>query len=304
MNVRFRGALSALLATAVLGGVAQAQTPAPRAATPVPSAPAPPAAKKSEPAAPPSADAVREGKALLGRFVEGLGGADKVRNIHDVWTRGLVTAKTAEGDMSMDVQTTMVFPDRIAQQVDAPFGRMVMVATPSGAFLVGPNGAQDLPAPMRDELLRQVRRVPLLVAQRADDPSLVVSAAGTEKIGGVDAKILDVSLDGALVRWYLDPTTFRIIRSTHTSAGPQGEARIVSEYSDYRMVDGYPVAFHLEVATNGDKDQVLSLEECKINPGVDAKVFEKPILPTQAPTGPAAAAPTTPAPSKPTPKKP
>src|SRR5262249_53817477 len=159
---------------------------------------------------------------LLGRFVEALGGADKVRKIHDVWTRGLVTAKTAQGDMSMDVQTTMVFPDRIAQQVDAPFGRMVMVATPAGAFLVGPNASQDLPPPMRDELLKQVRRVPLLVAQHADDPALVVSAGGTEKIGDVEAKILDVSLDGALVRWFLDPATFRILRSTHTSAGPQG----------------------------------------------------------------------------------
>jgi hypothetical protein len=198
----------------------------------------------------------------------------------------------------MDVQTTMVFPDRISQQVDAPFGRMVMVATPSSAFLVGPNGAQDLPPAMRDELLRQVRRVPLLVAQRMDDPSLVVLAAGTEKIGDVNAKVLDVSYDGAIVRWYLDPATFRILRSTHTAAGPQGEARIVSEYSDYRMVDGYPVAFHLEVSTNGEKDQVLSLEECKINPGVDAKVFDKPIFPTPAPTAPTAAAPT-PAPKKP-----
>ena len=77
---------------------------------------------------------------------------------------------------------------------------------------------------MKDELLKQVRRVPLLIAQKADDPKLVVSAAGTEKVGDVEARILDVAYDGASVRWFLDPTTDRILRTAHTSVGPQGKA--------------------------------------------------------------------------------
>ena len=194
--------------------------------------------------------------------------------------------------MTMEVQTSMIFPDRIAQQLDAPFGRMAMVATPTGAFIVGPNAVQDLPPGMKDELLKQVRRVPLLIAQKAEDPKLVVAAAGTEKIGDVEARILDVAYDGASVRWFLDPTTYRILRSAHTSVGPQGEAKIVSEYSDYKMVDGFPVAFHLEVISNGSKDQVLALEECKINPGVEAKLFDKPVFPTPVPAPPATPAPT------------
>jgi hypothetical protein len=256
---------------------AQAPAPAPAATAPAPT-PAPP-----KPSPTPSAQSLKEGKELFAKFVQALGGPQKVRKVRDVWTRGLVTAKTSEGDMSMDVQTSMVFPDRISQQVDAPFGRMAMVATPSGAFIVGPNAVQDLPPGMKEELLRQVRRIPLLLAQKIDDPKLVVAAAGTEKIGDVSARILDVSYEGAAVRWYLDPTTWRIVRSSHTSIGPQGEAVIVSEYSDYKIVDGYPVAFHLEVATNGQKDQTLALEECKINPGVEPKLFEKPVMPTPAP---------------------
>lgn len=273
------GALAGVLFAATVA----AQTASPTAAAAPARPPAPlPTALPVKP--PPSPETIKEGKALLAKFVEGLGGAEKVRKVHDVWTRGLVTAKTAQGDMAMDVQTTMIFPDRISQQVDAPFGRMAMVATPAGAFIVGPNAVQDLPAGMQEELLRQVRRVPLLIAQRADDPRLVVSAAGTEKIGEVEARLLDVNYDGATVRWALDPTSFRLLRSSHTSAGPQGEAKIVSDYSDYKMVDGYPIAYHLEVATNGEKDQVLALEECKINQGAEAKLFEKPIFPTPPPT--------------------
>lgn len=295
MTVRFPATLGAI-ALALAAGPLAAQTP-PAPAAPVRTPPAP-AAAETKPA--PSPQAVKEGRALLAKFIEALGGSAKVRSVHDLWSRGLVTAKTQQGDLSMEVQTTMLFPDRIAQQVDAPSLRMTVVATPNGAFIIGGNETKDLPPEMREELLRQVRRVPLLIAQRADDPKLVVAAGGTEKIGNVDAKILDVTYEDASTRWFLDPATYRILRTTHTSKGANGEATVVSDYSDYKVIDGFPVAFHLEVATNGQKDQVLSLEECKINPGVEAKLFEKPIFPTPEPTtaAPPAAAPTAP------PKKP
>lgn len=291
---RFRSALAAL---ALCAGAAAAQTPAavpPGQAAPRVATPAPPATPRPTP----SAEALKQGKALLAKYIETLGGPAKVREVHDVWTRGMVTAKTPQGEMSMDVQTAMVFPDRISQQVDAPFGRMAMVATPSGAFIVGPNAVQDLPPAMQQELLRQVRRVPLLVAQMAADPKVTAAAAGTEKVGDVDALVLDVNADGAAARWFLDPKTYRILRTSHTSAGPQGDASIVSDYSDYKTVDGFPVAFHLEVATNGEKDQVLALEECKFNSGVEAKLFDKPIFPTPPPATPVPAAPPTAAPKK------
>ena len=285
MSARRFSLLLGLAAAFVLAppasGQAPAQAPAPAATAPAPPVPTPVPPK---PTPTPSAEALKEGKALFAKFVEALGGPEKVRKVHDVWTRGLVTAKTPQGDMSMDVQTSMVFPDRISQQVDAPFGRMAMVATPAGAFIVGPNAVQDLPPGMKEELLRQIRRVPLLLAQKIDDPKLVVAAAGRADVGQVSTRILDVSYDGASVRWFLDPATYRIVRSSHTSVGPQGEAAIVSDYSDYKIVDGYPIAFHLEVSTNGQKDQVLALEECKINPGVEPKLFEKPVFPTPVPT--------------------
>ncbi len=282
MPARSSSLLLGLAAAIALAPPASAQAPAP-APAPAATAPAPtPAPPKPTPT--PSAEALKEGRALFAKFVQALGGPEKVKQVHDVWTRGLVTAKTPQGDMSMDVQTSMVFPDRISQQVDAPFGRMAMAATPSGAFIVGPNAVQDLPPGMKEELLRQVRRIPLLLAQKQDDPKLVVAAAGREQIRDIPTRVLDVSYEGASVRWYLDPTTYRIVRSSHTSIGPQGEAVIVSDYSDYKVVDGYPVAFHLEVSTNGQKDQVLALEECKINPGIDPKLFEKPVFPTPVPT--------------------
>jgi len=296
MTVRLPSTLGAL-ALALAASHAAGQTPSAPAA-PVRTPAAPPAAAPAEKSQP-SPQQVKAGRELFANFVEALGGTAKVRSVHDLWSRGLVSAKTEQGELTMEVQTTMLFPDRIAQQVEAPSLRMTVVATPAGAFLIGGNETKDLPPEMGEELLRQIRRVPLLIAQHVDDPKLVVSASGTEKIGDVDARILDVTYAGASVRWFLDPTTYRILRTVHKSKGPQGEVTVSSDYSDYKIVDGIPVAFHLEVTTNGQKDQILALEECKINPGADAKLFEKPIFPTPEPTTAALPPATTPPPKKP-----
>jgi hypothetical protein len=273
-----RRLLAALALTALArAAAAQAPTPAPKPATT---------------ATAPAGDA-KEGKALFAKVVENMGGKQKVETVKDVQTRGELTAKTPEGDAKMDVQTALVFPDKLSQQVDSPFGRFTMVATPEAAFLVGPPGSQDLPDSMKEELLKQVRRVPLYLAQKIDDPKLSVAATGSAQVQGVEAKILEVRYGDLAVRWFVDPKTGRILRTVHTATGPDGKPlEMSSDYLDYRNEGGFPIAHRLEVTTNGEKDQTLVLEECKINAGVDPVLFRKPPpMPTPAPTPETAAPP-------------
>jgi hypothetical protein len=245
---------------------------------PTPTPASPPADARSDAA---SAD----GKALFAKAVEALGGKEKIAKIRDVRTRGQVTARTSGGDMTMDMLTTLVFPDRLSQQLDAPFGRFAMVATPSTAFIVGDQGVQDLPPATRDELLRQVQRTGFYLAQKADDPKFVARAAGEEKIGETQARILDLAYPSVTVRWFIDPATGRILRSSHEATSPEGKpVRVVSNYSDFRTVEGFSLPHRLDVTTDGSPDQTLVLEEIKINAGADPKLFEKP-----APAPPSAA---------------
>jgi hypothetical protein len=269
--------LLAALALAALARAAAAQS-----ATPAP-----------KPAATAPAGDAKEGKALFAKVVENMGGKQKVETVKDVQTRGELTAKTPEGDAKMDVQTALVFPDKLSQQVDSPFGRFTMVATPDAAFLVGPPGSQDLPDSMKEELLRQVRRVPLYLAQKIDDPKLSVVATGSAQVQGVETKILEVRYGDTSVRWFVDPKTGRILRTVHMATGPDGKPlEMSSDYLDYRDESGFPIAHRLEVTTNGEKDQTLILEECKINAGVDPVLFRKPPpMPTPAPTPETAAPP-------------
>ncbi len=249
---------------------------------------APAAAVTPAPKATPTPEDLREGRALLEKVVVWLGGETKVRAVKDVQTRGQLTAKTPEGDATMEVQSAMVFPDHLFQQIDSPYGRIAMVVTPTEAFLFGPNGSQDLPPVVRGELLKQIQRIPLHLAQKAGDPKLEAAAAGREKIGDVEAAILDLHYGDVNVRWFLDPATGKILRTEHTTTTPDGKpAHMVSDYSDYKPVDGFPIAHRLDVSTNGEKDQTLVMEECKLNAGVDPKIFQRPVpVPTPSPAPP------------------
>jgi len=275
-----RASLAAAALSLALSASALGQAPTP--------APAPPAPKPASPA-PPSAEAQAAGKALLGKVVAWLGGEKKVAGVRDVQTKGQLTAKTPDGEATMEVQSAMVFPDRLFQQIDSPYGRIAMVVTPRDAFLFASNGSQDLPPIVRTELLKQVQRIPLHLVQKAADPKLVAAAAGTAKVGAVDAALLDIRYGEVAVRWFVEPATGKILRTEHTTTTPEGKpALMVSDYSDYKPVDGFPIAHRLEVSTNGEKDQTLVMEECKINAGVDPKLFEKPAsATTPTPAAPA-----------------
>ena len=177
----------------------------------------------------------------------------------------------------------MVFPDRLAQQVDGPYGRFTMIATPAGAYIRTDLGPKDLPNPMRDELLRQLTRTAFFLVQKSDDPKFKLAPGGEEKVGDVTTRALDVSYGGVAVRWFVDPASGRILRSSHDSISPAGKTvHIVSDFSDFKTSDGLTLPYKILVKTEAAADQTVVLEEVKVNPGVDPNLFVRP--PTPAPT--------------------
>ncbi len=216
------------------------------------------------------------GKALLAKAAAALGPAEKLAAVKDVTTKGKATMRTPQGEMELGVTTLVVFPDRIRSEIQTPMGLLTQVLGPGVAFMTGPMGSQDLPASMHDEMAKVIKRNPIFLARMASDPNLVASAAGTEKVGNVEARILDITYDKAEVRWFVDPTSGRLLRSSFSGTGQSGPVTSVTDYSDYRPVDGLTLPFLQEVTQNGQKAQTLKVEEIKLNSGSDPKAFEKP----------------------------
>jgi hypothetical protein len=176
----------------------------------------------------------------------------------------------------MEVEEVAVFPDQVSQKMHTPMGEVKLTITPNLAFVSTPMGGQDLPASQKEEQLKELKREPFYVAQHALDPKFIFAAAGTEKIGSIEAKILDVNADGAVARWFIDPETGHILRTSARSAGMGGPpADKIVDYSDWKMVEGLSIAFK-EAITQGTQTASAELKEVQINPTIDPKLFEKP----------------------------
>ncbi|PYV22797.1 MAG: insulinase family protein [Acidobacteria bacterium] len=133
--------------------------------------------KKAE-AAVPSTASKTEGKALLAKVIEGLGGDAKVRSVRAIRKKGTLLTKTPQGSMSLEVEELVAFPDQLWQKMATPEGDMSVVVSHAAAFVRTPRGSQDLPASEKEEALNEVKREPLFVTQHADDPRYTFSVAG------------------------------------------------------------------------------------------------------------------------------
>jgi len=225
-----------------------------------------------------------EGKELIGKVVEAMGGEAKLQSIKSLQEDISSTQKTPQGDMAMSLKTTIVFPDRIHASVQGPMGAFTLVATPAEAFVVVPGrGVQDLPESRRDETLEQVKRDLIYIGQHADDPAFVFAAAGSEKIGDVDAKILEISGEGVNLRWSVDPQSGHVLRETYQTVGRSGPVEGETDLEDWKTADGLTLPYTHKNKQNGEDSSTAQYSAIQLNPAVDPKLFDKPAAETQKP---------------------
>jgi zinc protease len=220
-----------------------------------------------------------EGRALLDKVVAGLGGAARLAEVKALRQKSTARMKTPQGEMMVEIDSLTVLPDRLRQQMRTQMmmGTMTTVVTPEASFLSTPMGMRDLPSSQRDAALKDLRTNPIYVAQHAADPKVVVTAGGSEKLGESELRVLDVRLEGAEVRWLVDPSSGRILRSIGKGVGPSGPTEQVTDYSDFREVGGLTLAFKRAMMRNGEDAGSVEIAEIEINPQVDPKLFEKPM---------------------------
>ena len=216
-----------------------------------------------------------EGKALLAKVIAALGDQQKIATIRSVRAKANVVAKTPQGDMNIAGEFVTVFPDHIWQKLGTPMGEMAIVVSPSAAFMKAPMGTQDMPASRKEEMVKELKRDPLYIAQHTDDPKFTVSAAGSAKVGDVETSILDVNADGAEVRWFVDPASGRILRSSAQTMGMAGPGEEVTDYSDWKSIDGISLPFKEAKTQGGAPRASVEIQEVEFNPKVDPALFEK-----------------------------
>jgi zinc protease len=215
-----------------------------------------------------------EGKALIAKVATAMGGLPKLQSIKAVHVS---IDESDSGGQSSPVNVTLAFPDSMHVDVQTPQGNLTIVVSPGAAFMsMAGMGTRSLPPAQKDEMLSQLHHDLIYIAQRADDPNLTFTASGTEKIGDVDAAILDIGGAVPWLRWYIDPKTGYILREKYKGMGQSGPFDGESDLSDWRTVDGLAMPYKHTNKQNGQPTDSAEFKKIEINPPLDAKLFEKP----------------------------
>jgi outer membrane lipoprotein-sorting protein len=103
----------------------------------------------------------------------------------------------------------------------------------------------------------------------------VLAVKGIERIDDPDVYVLDVDRGSAKVTYYFDVNSFLILRNTATMETPQGTIQQITEYSDYRPVNGvlFPYSIIQKVPSVG-MEMKMNLTDIQINTGLSADEFK------------------------------
>jgi zinc protease len=237
--------------------------------------PPPPGAKEEESAKPTASN--EEGKALAAKVVAAMGGEAKLATIKAIKAELTLTQKTPQGEFPMQMETFIVYPDHLHAAMQTPNGTMNIVVTPDAAFMAFPGqGMRDFPASQKAETLDQIKRDPIFIASHAKDPNVFFLAGGTEKVGGTEARIVDVNAEGTAIRWFVDPQTGHILKETYRTLNQGQPVQGETDLEDWKSVNGVNVPFLRQNKQNGQDSSKAEYTSLEFNPAVDPKLFEKP----------------------------
>jgi len=239
----------------------------------IPPPPGEKTAKEEAPAKPAASNP--EGKALAAKVVQAMGGSDKLQSIKAM--RVNFTESDPGSDTPTPIELTIAFPDRMRVSIPTPQGNLAIVVSPDAGFMFAEGrGVRDLPAAQKAESLTQIHHDPIYIGQHLNDPAFTFTATGTEKIGDIEAAVVDVGGAIAWIRWYVDPNNGQILREIYKGMGQSGEFQGQTELSDWRTADGLTFPYVHQNKQDGKDTSTVKYTAIQINPTVDPKMFEKP----------------------------
>jgi zinc protease len=232
-----------------------------------------PGGSASQPKATPSSGNA-EGLALANKVADFVGGKAKIDAVQTFRRAGTMKAVTPQGEMEMETNTVTQYPGSQRAVMNMAMGSITRVVTPDSAFVITPGGTQDLPSSQRASIAGELKTEMLAVLKNIGNPKYVFTAGGTEKIGGVDARLLEINADGASVKWYVDPATGKVLRTVSSGGMMPGES--VTEYTEWKTFSGLNLPAAVTMTRNGERAGEMHVTEVEVNPAVTADTFAKP----------------------------
>jgi predicted Zn-dependent peptidase len=214
-----------------------------------------------------SAESIAQGKTILEKALQVMGGSDKIKAVKSYAFKGDMVAQ----GMTMAAEGIIVYPDRIKFTINTPGGQMVMKIKGGKGIAQTAQGNFPLPETQVKPMLENNLRDPLYVFQNLD--KYQVQYVGDKKFTDLDT--VDLLISGPVTcHYFIDKKTFQVVGCQYQGVTQSGPATMEDTYSDFRMVEGVLFPFKTIGKANGQIASEMNIKELKLNVAVSEDDFK------------------------------
>lgn len=221
-------------------------------------------------------DARTKGRALLERALAAHGGAARIDALTSLET--FLTEEVGPPDKKRTdtLSHAIVFPDRVRQhQTWGAEWIATFVRTPEQAFATYNSGSEELHATGARELVRLLRREPLVILRSRHEKGFACSFAGSAEHAGTKVEELACSFGGTTTWLGLDPASGRVLSARYRGRGPRlAFGATLKLYSDFEESAGVLVPGRVRTEFEGadavERDILL-----RVDPKLGPELFER-----------------------------
>ena len=220
-----------------------------------------------------SAEAKDQGRSAIRRMLSAMGGAEKLAAVQTIEYTAKLLQTTPMGEMSLDAKTTIAFPDKSCSVLVMPQGQIKMILNGEKGILVAPQGSMPAPEPIKQNMIENLFRDPLMLARQVDE--IQAQWVGETLFQDKPVQEVIVSKGSLNYRLFIDKSTFLPLAIRYTTISQQGPTEVEERYEDYRDVDGIQMAWKTLGFDKGAKASESTVLSVVINGPVDPTLFEK-----------------------------
>lgn len=222
-----------------------------------------------------TAASLSQGRELLDKAIEVLGGQEAFKAIRTMKWNGSMTAFTPQGEMEMMVSTVIMMPDKIRADIQTPMGAMSQIMNGEQAWIISPQGSREAPEQMKRQLQENLWHNVSYLYANADQEGLTVQHRGREEVDGALCEGLYITpSDVKGFKLYIDAESLLPVKMSFQSINMMGAPAATEQmFSDFREVGKVRLPFKTETNQDGEKAQVAEASEILINVEVAESLF-------------------------------
>jgi hypothetical protein len=208
---------------------------------------------------------------LLDKAIASVGSPENVAAVRSIRLTATSVVTKPSGSTTFQAERVTVYPANIYTSIRSSNGMTgISVITPEFNYLNSGKMMSAVPATTLQEIDYGLKLELIYIAQHRNQYGCTL--VGAEQVGMTKTARLEVKGEGVEGELYVDPETGKLLRTTFAN-GPS--TQMVTDASDWRVVDGISVPFKRHVVTNTATTD-LTMSEFQINPPINPTMFQPP----------------------------